>query len=166
MDNNLKDFLESAHQKFNSTPTENEINILLVGCDDEEDIQNWYNYLWAEQGLFTSKPFSNSNDFNNVDLVVYTNQYFIHNSFSTKKLKEHWSIEKSFNLIFKNPHRLLNKNKGIEHFMKILPNCTSEFNNYVVPGPAPQEVKDSVVIRYFVKDYLEKTKGRYYFGER
>lgn len=57
MDNNLKDFLKSAHQKFNPDSDENEINILLVCCDDSADMQSWVGYLYACQGLFTKDSF-------------------------------------------------------------------------------------------------------------
>lgn len=45
MDNNLKDFLELAHNKFPATTPDTTLNVLLVGCDDAEDMQNWFNYL-------------------------------------------------------------------------------------------------------------------------
>lgn len=164
MDNNLKDFLELAHNKFDPTPKENEVNILLVGCDDERDIQNWFNYLWAEKGLFTEHSFAEKNNYKNVDLVVFTNLYFKHNRYFDKKVNNSWSLDKSFNLILGNPYRHLKKEEGIKHFMNILPNYTVELGEYVVPGDVPDAVKNSVRIPYFVKEHLEKEKGLFFFN--
>jgi hypothetical protein len=164
MDNNLKDFLELAHDKFDPTPKEKEINILLVGCDDERDMQNWVNYLWADQGLFTEQSFADRERYKNVDLVVFTNLYFKHNKYYEKKVDNCWSLDKSFNLIFGNPYRHLQKEAGIKHFMELLPNYTEELGNYNVPGDAPDYVKSSVIIPWFVKDNLEKTQGIYLFN--
>ncbi|WP_237275780.1 hypothetical protein [Tenacibaculum ovolyticum] len=166
MDNNLKDFLESAHDKFDPTPKENEINILLVGCDDDRDIQNWFNYLWAEQGLFTDQSFADRDKYKNVDLVVFTNLYFKQNKYFDKTVNDCWTLDKSFNLIFGNPYRHLQKEDGIKHFMKLLPNYTEELGKYIVPGDVPEYVKNTCRISWFVKDDLEKKQGLYLFNEK
>lgn len=166
MDNNLKDFLELSHKKFNPRPTEEEVNILLVGCDGENDIQKWHYYLFAEQGLFTEKSFADRNNFDNVDLVVLTNLYFKHNRFFEKNTRNSWTLENSFNLVFSNPSRRLNKKESIKNFLDIFPHFTWDLCNYTVPGDAPSYVKNSVRISWFVKDNLEKNKGLYLFNEK
>lgn len=166
MDNNLKDFLELAHDKFDPTPNENEVNILIVGCDDDRDIQNWFNYLWEEQGLFTEQSFADRDKYKNVDLVVFTNLYFKHNKYFDKQVKNCWTLDKSFNLIFGNPFRHLQKEASIKYFMKILPNFTEELGAYKVPGDAPDYVKNSVRIPWFIKDNLEKQQNIYLFTEK
>jgi hypothetical protein len=163
MDNNLKDFLELAHKKFDPTPKEEEVNILLVGCDDDRDIQNWFNYLLAEQGLFTKHPFADNTKYKNVDLVVLTNLYFKHNRYFDKQVKNSWTLENSFNLIFGNPYRHIQKENAIKHFMNLLPNFTQELQSYQVPGDAPDFVKNVVKIPWFVKDNLEKNQGKFLF---
>lgn len=165
MDNNLKDFLELAHEKFNPTPNESEVNILLVGCDDEHDIQKWHYYLFAEQGLFTNESFEDREKYKNVDLVVFTNLYFKHNKYFDKKVRNSWTLENSFNLVFCNPLRQLPKEKAIKNFLDFFPHFTWDLCNYSVPGDAPSYVKDSVRISWFVKDNLEKNKGLYLFNE-
>lgn len=166
MDNNLREFLELAHNKFSPAPSENEVNVLIVGCDDDRDIQNWFNYLWAEEGLFTPESFADKEKYKNVDLVVLTNQYFKHNQFFNKSVKNCWSIFNGFNLIFGNPYRHLQKEKVIKHFMSILLNYTEELGKYVVPGSAPDYVKNSVRVSWFIKDNLEKQQNKYLFEER
>lgn len=166
MDNNMREFLELAHEKFNPTPNENEVNILLVGCDDERDIQNWYYYLFASEGLFTSESFSSKNKYNNVDLVVFTNLYFKHNKFFNKKTENSWTLQPGFNLVFSNPFRKLLKEKAILNFLNFFPHYTWDLSNYSVPGDVPLYVKDSQRISWFVKDFLEKTKGIYLFNAK
>lgn len=165
MDNNLKGFLELADEKYNPTPNEDEVNILLVGCDDERDIQKWHYYLFAEQGLFTPESFADRNKYRNVDLVVFTNQYFKNNNYFSKKVRNSWTLERSFNLVFSNPFRQLQKEKAIKNFLDIFPHYTWDLYSYSVPGDAPTYVKDSIRISTFVKVNLEKTKGIYLFNE-
>jgi len=166
MDNNMKDFLESAHKKFNPTPTDEEVNILFVGCNDAADMQHWHYYLFADEGLFTKDSFIDRTKYSNVDLVVFTNLYFKHSKFYEKRVKGSWSLENGFNLVFCNPFRNLEKEHAIKNFFRIFPNYSFELFNYKVPGDAPDFVKDSVRITWFVNDYLEKTKGIYLFNEK
>ena len=155
MDNNLKDYLISAHEKFNPAADENELNVLLVGCDDAHDLQMWFNYLYGPKGLFTSESFSDISKFNLVDAVVLTNQYHKHYHFFDKNITDAWTLENGFNLIFRNPFALTAKKAAFEHFVKILPNYSIELNTYQVPGEAPDYVKQTVWVHDFIKDFLE-----------
>lgn len=165
MDNNLKDFLELAHEKFGPAADERHVNVLVVGCDDAEDIQRWFYYLYEEQGLFTTAPFSDPLRYCNVDVVVLTNQYFKHNRVLTKSVTNSWDLGAGFNLTIANPHRSQPKKAGVLHFINLLPNFTSALAAYQVPGAAPSYVKDTRRIVYFVKDYLERQQGRYLFED-
>lgn len=165
MDNNLKDFLLLAHEKFNPTSSEKEVNILIVGCDDAHDVQNWVNYLYAEQGLFTQQSFADRRTYQNVDLVILTNQYYKQNRFYNKNVSGCWTLENSFNIIMVNPARRLKKTEAIQHFTILIPHYGNELGNYVVPGNAPDFVKESVIISNFVKEYLEEQNGIYLFDE-
>jgi|AntRauTorcE11898_2_1112593.scaffolds.fasta_scaffold10935_1 hypothetical protein len=165
MDNNLKDFLELAHDKFNPNSKNEEINILLVGCDDVNDIQKWYFYLFANQGLFTLNSFANKENYKNVDLVILTNQYFKHNKYFEKNIENSWTLRKGFNLVFCNPFRRLPKEQGIKEFLHTFPHFTYELSEYEVPGKAPSHVKNSAKISLLVKDHLEKEKGIYLFED-
>lgn len=163
MDNSLKDFLESAHEKFGAPTDEQHLNVLVVGCGDAEDLQRWFNYLWAHEGLFTPEPFTDRSLYQNVDLVVLTNQYDKHSRFFEKDVSNSWSLGEGFNLIFGNPYRHSAKEAAIKHFMNVLPNFTTELGAYQVPGDAPDFVKNTRRIPWFVKDLLEKQHGRYLF---
>lgn len=166
MDNNFKGFLELAHDKFNPDPSDREVNILVVGCDDAHDMQNWVNYLYAEQGLFTSSSFADQKKFQNVDLVVLTNQYYKHNGFFEKNVKNSWTLQHCFNVIMVNPFRHLEKTEAIRHFLTIIPNYGDKMGSYIVPGDAPDYVKNSVFVSHFIKDYLEDQNHVYLFEEK
>jgi hypothetical protein len=156
MDNNLMDYLTNAQEKFNPTAGDDELNVLLVGCDDANDLQMWFNYLHGSEGLFTDESFSDVSKFNLVDAVVLTNQYHKHYAFFDKQIKDAWTLGNGFNIIFRNPFSLREKIAAFNHFLKILPNYTLELNAYKVPGDAPDYVKQIVRVHDFIKDYLER----------
>jgi hypothetical protein len=166
MDNNLKDFLESANQKFNPNCPENEINILLVGCNDAADIQSWIGYLFATEGLFTNDSYVDATKYQNVDLVIFTNLYYKHKDFFEKQIEIFWDLSHSFNLYFENPFRVQEKRKGVDNFYYELTNYNLEFNQFQVPGQAPLEVKEAVKTPHFVIDYLQRKRNIYLFEKK
>lgn len=166
MDNNLKDFLESAHQKFNTNSNENEINILLICCDDPADMQSWVGYLIASEGLFTENSFLDTDKYNNVDLVVLTNLYFKHKDFNNKKIENSWNLDQTLNLSLVNPFRKKNKSGGITNFYTELINYNIHIDNFEIPGDAPDQVKEVVRVPYFVRKFLEEKRGIYLFEKK
>ena len=165
MDNNLKDFLLSANKKFNPEASSSELNILSVSCDDAEDMQLWYYYMYKDQGLFKDDSFWKHSDYENVDLVLLNNLYFKHNKYSTKKLNNSWSFENSFNLIFINPFAKQKKEKAIQEFLKICPNYNNQLLDWKMPGTVDEAVKDSRKIANFIKAELEQNKGIFLFEQ-
>lgn len=163
MDNNLKDFLVSAHEKFNPKAGENELNILLVGCNDAADMQSWVGYLTAPQGLFTASSFENPANYENVDLVVFTNLYFKHKDFHKKKISNSWNLDQTLNLGIINPFSKQNKIKGILNFNTELINYNNEINKFKVSGDVPDFVKEIVRIPHFVHEFLERDNKIYLF---
>jgi len=163
MDNNLKDFLILANEKFHPSSPDNELNILVVGCGDAYDIQNWFYYLWAERGLFTKESFTDKSYYENVDMVILSNLYFKHNRFYEKQLSESWTMSNSFNLVFPNPLRKSDKRKAFFHFLNIFDHYSFQLEKYEVPGDSPAYVKNTQRISYFIKEYLEKEKAIYLF---
>lgn len=166
MDNNLKDFLISAHEKFNPESDEKEINILLIGCNDKADMQCWVGYLTASAGLFTYNSYCDQTNYNNVDLVVLTNLYYKHKDFYKKNLEKSWNLTETLNLSIINPFSSKNKLDGILNFNTEMINYNTEINQFVVPGNAPDGVKEAVRIPHFVIDYLENNQGKYLFDKK
>jgi hypothetical protein len=101
MDNKLKDFLISAHGKFNSNSGSNTLNVLWVCCDTAMDMQDWFFYMYGSKGLFMTDSYHPQTEYENVDVVVLSNLYHRHkNYWGKEKITEHWSLCSSFNLIF------------------------------------------------------------------
>ncbi|HUC82965.1 MAG TPA: hypothetical protein VMR70_18800 [Flavisolibacter sp.] len=168
MDNNMKDYLTNAHQKFADTTPEDTANVLIVGCGDAMDMQQWYYYLFAPQGLFTTHPFHPPANYSNVDAVLLTNQYFKHHKFFEKNIENSWTLAGGFNLLFPNPNRKAKKEKALKHLLSVLPNWNEELSRYRVPAAfdVPPEVTQSVLIHTFVKAELEKGQGLYLFEKK
>ncbi|MDT4332174.1 hypothetical protein ACQE3E_20495 [Methylomonas sp. MED-D] len=163
MDNKLKDYLQSAHGKFSQQLREDHLNVLAICCDTPLDIQKWFGYMYENQGLFTNDSFYEKENYNLVDIVFITNLYHRHYLYRSKdKISNHWLLDKSFNLVFSNPHRLLDKKSSILRFCDIMPNYSHELCKYQVPGDAEDYVKNSIRIPHFVGDELE-AKGIFHF---
>ncbi len=166
MDNNLKDFLISAHEKFNSESSEQEINILLIGCNDTDDMQSWVGYLTASCGLFTADSYCDPAFYNNVDLVVLTNLYYKHKDFYQKNVEGSWTLQETLNLSIVNPFSKKKNPTGILAFNNEIINYNTELNEFIVPGSAPENIKNVFQISHFVIDCLQKKQGKYLFGKR
>lgn len=158
MDNKLKDYLLSANKKFPENTNEKELNVLLVCCNDPLDMQKWYYYMFGEQGLFTPSSFHKPQDYSKVDAVVLTNLYHRHYSYQSKtKIEEHWSLERAFNLVFKNRSIQNKKDQAIWALVDLFPNFSKEISNFNVP-----QIETPLLIPIFVNKELTLRK-RYYF---
>lgn len=166
MDNNLKDYLQSAHEKFNPDAGENELNILLVGCDDADDMQRWFNYLYSHQGLFREDSYAELNSYALVDVVVFTNQYNKHHNFFLNEVSSSWTLDSNLILILQNPYSLIKKNDALIHFESLLSHHMEEFAAYEVPGSAEDAVKINFWVSHFIKDYLQDQNGIYLFAQK
>lgn len=158
MDNKLKDYLISAHSKFSDNPGENELNVLLVCCSDQMDIQKWFFYMYGVQGLFCEDSFFNTSEYENVDVVVLTNLYHRHHAYWDKeKLESHWSFSKSFNLIFSNPYRKEDKMDCISKLVDSIHNHSNGLANYRVA----QGLDELRIVHYVLEEL--SSKGLNYF---
>lgn len=158
MDNKLKDYLLSAHSKFNESTNPTELNALVVCCSDPMDMQKWFFYMYGYQGLFTNDSFHPIDEYKNVDVVILTNLYHRHYEYWDKdKIEDHWDFSKSFNLIFSNPLRRQDKAEIIWSLVDKIPNHSKALMNFKVTGGL-----DEMRIPYFVAEELSD-KGLYYF---
>ena len=158
MDNKLKDYLLSAHSKFNPKVRENELNVLLICCSDQMDMQKWFHYMAGVSGLFQYGSFHNQEEYNRVDVVVLTNLYHRHYEYWKKpKISNHWDLESSFNLIFSNPFRKGGEKVDIHKLMESIPNYSNEFFSYRVENGI-----DELRLVHFVLEELY-AKGLNYF---
>jgi len=165
MDNNLKDFLKSANEKFNPNATDKELNVLSVSCNDAEDMQLWYYYMFKDKGLFKADSFCPHSDYENVDVVLLNNLYFKHNKYNTKNLTNSWDLGNAFSVVFINPFSKLKKNDAITKFLTLFPNYNNEFRAFKMEGPAEESVKDSRRMLHFIKAQLEAKDKIYLFEQ-
>ncbi|UST92734.1 hypothetical protein [Pseudomonas siliginis] len=162
MDNNLKDFLISAHEKFASATPDYELNILVVGCDDAMDMQKWYSYLYGAKGLFTVESYSDTSAYDRVDLVLLTNLYHRHKDPATKdKLDGHWRLSEAFCILCENP-KSLKPNATFLEFSKTVRHHNNELHAHTVEGDAPDFILKGLAIPSYVATQLQ-AKGVYYF---
>lgn len=132
-DNKLKDFLLSAQLKFKQS-CDCDVNVLIVCCDGELEMQNWRNYVVDPGGFFTENPMIPKGDFEKIDMIILTNVLNRHrmqeNQVTT--LTDPWSFDKSFNIAYINP---LKANKWqIAVLPSLFVDATPEFDSFVQNG--------------------------------
>lgn len=105
MDNKIKDYLKSANVKFPQSDNSN-FNILIVGLEILEDFDEWYNYLFSTTGIFNSDEILVSEEYENVDAIMFTNCRA--GLINTEKLKNVniWHLENSLNILFLKPTKV------------------------------------------------------------
>lgn len=159
-DNTMKDFLKSAHEKFSDLRNEDELNVLFVSLNDANTIQDWCNYLYEPQGLFTDQTFEISSNYSRVDVVVITNLLFRHRNPELINGSA-WSLDESFNLLFLNPYRQSPKSAAYSFLIENIRNYSEEMKYY-------KEVNDLNFFKIvsFVKEKLEEKDAIYLFERK
>ncbi|QBF26781.1 hypothetical protein EXN22_14170 [Pseudomonas tructae] len=162
MDNKLKDYLCDAHEKFPDETDLSQYNVLVVGCDDAWDMQQWEGYLTGQQGMFTEDSFVDPARYGNVDLVVLTNLYHRHKSVTDKdKLEGHWTFANAFSLLYENPKS--NKPRSMLYaFSRTLRFYNNEVIGHKLQGDAPDFMKERLAISHYVAEVLWP-QGHYAF---
>lgn len=164
-DNTMKDFLQSAHEKFADFRDENELNVLFVSLDDVHNIQDWWNYLHQHQGLLTRQPFEIASSYSRVDVVIFTNLLFRHKN-PDRINGSAWSLDESFNLFLSNGHRQAEKKNAHYFLIPHIQNFTEEMKKYNVPGDVDKDILEALKISWFVKEKLEKENNSYFFEKQ
>lgn len=103
LDNKLKDFLISAHQKFPDS-NHNCFNILVISLEILSDMDEWYSYIFGDTGVFSSKSFV-SEDYSNVDAILLTNIQSGHTSDKVNLEVNCWEFENYLSLLLFNPQK-------------------------------------------------------------
>jgi hypothetical protein len=162
MDNNLKDFLVSAHEKFAPVTSNHELNVLVVGCDDAMDMQKWYSYLYGAKGLFTVESYWDTSAYDRVDLVLLTNLYHRHKDPASKdKLGGHWRLSEAFCILCQNPNSPKPDVTFLE-FSKTVRHHNNELHAHTVEGDAPDFILKGLAIPSYVATQLQANEI-YYF---
>lgn len=164
-DNTMKDFLQSANEKFADYRNDDEINILFVALDDVHNIQEWWHYLFENEGLFTTTPFVDPRTFSRVDVVIYSNLLYRHKNRDIINGSA-WNLDDSFNLFMSNRYRQGPKENAHRYMLQFIKNFTEDMKKYKVPGDAPQYILEALQVAWFVKEELEKNRGQFYFEKQ
>lgn len=167
MDCKMKDFLLSAQDKFGVSLVQNHLNVLFVCVDCQMDMMKWISYLNGPQGLFTEDSFEPRENYDNVDVVVFTNLYHRHYKTEQKdKISDHWNLARSFNFLIKNP-RSTKQDNLIDIFCKKIPLENYDFQEflkeYLKSTIYPQDMASSMALSHFVgeqaKNGIHKFQG-------
>lgn len=116
MDMKLKDFLEHSNKKF---PKGDEyFNILVISLETITDLDEWYMYLFGDNGVFTTNSFLFKNSYSNVDAIILST---IRGKLSPslEKKDNRWYMENADNYIFLDPEKE-HSNKGTFFFDSII----------------------------------------------
>lgn len=171
LDNTMKDFLKSTQSKVSESPLTN-VNILVIGCDDEVNMHEWREYLVGYNGFFTNHSFIAHSEFDRVDYVLLTNMYNRHHKYYEQtRIDRHWHLSSCFNLLYSNKFSLRNQNViasiDLKKMNSLFPNHNIEFEKYLsdetdVPDGESHEMKTSALgVAWFADKF--KKDGIYYF---
>lgn len=151
-DNKLKDFLLSAQSKFNQSD-DCDVNVLMVCCDNEIDMQDWRNYIVDFGGFFTETSIIPGEDFEKIDVILLSNVLNRHRIRQNKmtELINPWDFNKSFNLAYINP---MKANKwqifGLRTlFIDVTPEFEDFFKNAKPPENESSALKSILSVAWF-----------------
>lgn len=163
-DNTLKDFLVSAQGKFNPQSGCDDLNILLVACGYYFNLQEWYFYMFENDGLFTANSFHPPSAFSLVDIVVLTNLKYCH---ANAREFHDWTLKNVFILPFLNPRRRTTAlSESIVRGLGIFNHHLKRFNEFTPTSDdleVPDYVLNAVKVNGYVAEKLEAAERDRYF---
>lgn len=163
-DNTLKDFLVSAQGKFNPQSGCDDLNILLVACGYYFNLQEWWFYMFENDGLFTANSFHPPSAFSLVDVVVLTNLKYCH---AHAQAFHDWTLKDVFFLPFLNPRRRTTAlSESIVRGLGIFNHHLKRFNEFTPTSNDPQVpdyILNAVKVNSYVAEKLEAAERDRYF---
>lgn len=114
LDNKLKDYLLSAHEKFPKSGI-SYFNVLVIAVDIIKDMDEWYSYLFGDNGVFSDKTYIEE-DYSNVDAVMITNVQHGHMGDEVDTTVNCWHLENYVSLLFLDPRKETVNNLGQYYF--------------------------------------------------
>lgn len=163
-DNTLKDFLVSAHGKFNPQSGCDDLNILLVACGYYFNLQEWWFYMFENDGLFTANSFHPHSAFSLVDIVFLTNLKYCH-AFAPQF--HDWTLKDAFILPFLNPRRRTTAlSESIVRGLSVFNHHLKRFNEFTPTSDdprVPDYVLNAVKVNSYVAEKLEAAERDRYF---
>lgn len=152
MDNKLKDFLVSAQAKFPKSEDSN-FNILVISLEIISDLDEWYTYIFGNNGAFTNQSFIKEK-YTNVDAILLTTPVCEHTRWSCHDEINVWRLEETVNLLFLNPDRQ-NSETGRFYFEEVLNlfgSMTKEFIEFQEKLDIQESKKWNSIPNYLLQD--------------
>lgn len=163
-DNTLKDFLVSAHAKFNAQSGCDDLNVLLVACGYYFNLQEWYFYMFENDGLFTPKSFHPPVEFALVDMVMLTNLKYCH---TTARQFHDWTLKNVFILPFLNPRRRATAlSESIVRGLEVFNHHLRRYNEFTPTSDdpnVPDFILENVKVNAYVAEHMSETERQRYF---
>lgn len=127
LDNKLKDFLIHSQKKFPISDDSN-FNILAISLDIVDDLDEWYSYIFGNNGAFTNNSFINEK-YDNVDAILLTTPACSHINWEVYNKINVWNLEETVNILLLNPDRQHSKTEEyyIKYGIPMFGNITGEF---------------------------------------
>lgn len=147
MDNKLKDYLEHSQKKFPFG--DNYFNILVIALEIQQDIDEWYGYLFGDNGAFTHNSYIDT-CYDRVDAVLLCTPICGLKRWESYPNINVWHLEKTINLLLLDPRKECTKNsmklteKGKfyrDYGIDMFGNLTSAFLNFQRELDAKNEKK-------------------------
>lgn len=168
-DNKLKDFLLSAQSKFEQSD-DCDVNVLIVCCDSELDMQDWRNYVVDFGGFFTQTSIIPREDFEKIDVILLSNvlnRHRIRQNIGAELINP-WDFNKSFNLAYIDP---MKANKWqISGLPALFRDITPEFEYFFKNGKPPENespaLKNILSVAWFSDANLDRGYFRKFITNR
>ena len=106
MDNKLKDYLVSGQKNF-PVSCSSYFNILVIALETVLDMDEWYSYIFGDQGVFTNNSLVKDN-YDRIDAILLTGSVYGHKAWREFANVDVWKLEETINLLFLD----LNKQKS------------------------------------------------------
>lgn len=164
-DNKLKDYLKSAHSKFDDAGSGDSLNVLFLALDDVDEVAAYFDYLYGNQGLFREDSYEPLKNYNRVDSIVLSNSLFRHRHHE-KINGSAWNLSEAFCLLFSNKFRQAEKKEANQLFINNFPNFTKGFNSYEIEfhdSDFEFEIKRALKVQGYIREKLEREDGKYLF---
>lgn len=168
LDNKQKDYLISAHQKFPVSNSSN-FNVLVIAVDIIPDMDEWYSYLFGENGAFTDRTYI-TDDYSNVDAVLLTNVQHGHMGDGVNLDTNCWQLENYVSLLFLDPRK--EKCNGLGEYylhaaLNLFGGLTRDFLSFQLKLDQDNDIRENKIKGFGLDENQKKALSHiFYTGDK
>jgi hypothetical protein len=163
-DNTMRDFLVNAQTKFSPDSGFDDLNVLLVACGYAGNVQDWWQYLYGSEELFTAESFHPPSEYRLVDVVLLSNLKYLH---TDARQFHDWTLQNAFLLPCLNRHKRQSLSlMSIENGLSVFNHHLTRFAKYTpVPlsSTTPDYFMDQMKVGHYIFNHLEEAERDRYF---